>query len=98
MMINITQGIVGPSFGDVEIFDEDTGVSSPHLSFGYQAAWWNNGSGEKLSFVFDDSSFKDYTFVTDHNIVSNGARIESAVRTYGRVPTNFELGLHTRGK
>ena len=94
-MVHVTKGVVGPSLSNIQIFDKRARISSPELLSWNKSSWWHNGPWRDLGSIFYSGSFKDNTFVSNDNIVSNMAGVESAVRPNGGVPSDVELSLHS---
>ena len=94
-MVHVTIGIVWPSLSNIQVFDKRARISSPELLCWNKSSWWHYGPWCNLRSIFYSSSFKDNTFVSNHNIISNMAGVESAVRPNGGVSSDVELGLHS---
>ena len=51
-----------------------------------------------MSLIFDFSTFEDDTLISDNDVVSNSARVESAIRAYSTVVANCQFGKLTGWK
>ena len=98
VVVEVTQGVVGPSLGHVEVLDEGAWVSTPKLLRWDQSAWWHYGAWGQLGSGLDPSALEHDTLVADDNIVSDMARVESAVGTDSGISSDVQLGLHTAGQ
>ena len=86
--------VVGPDLGNVQVFDEDNRISTPELFGRHKSARRNNTTGSELGALFDTSTLKNDTFVTDHDIVLNMARVKSAAGANRHIVANRHRGRH----
>ena len=97
-MMDITHCVVWPCFSNVQVFNEHARVSSPELFCWNKSAWRDNWSWSNLSTIFYFSSFKNDTFVSNNNIITNMAWIKGTIRSYDRVFSDVKLGWHAGWK
>ena len=95
VMIHVGICVVRPSLTNVQIFNERARISTPKLFCWNQPSWWHNRSSSDLRSIFNFSSFKYNAFISNNYIVSDMARVKSAVWTDRAVSSDMKFSIHT---